>query len=107
MSSLSSLYRDLRRYQNLLSDVRHLSGIVGQAEDALDPAVSTISSCFEIDDDSADAKQIVNNRDKLNNHKIYLTGTAAPAIERKISQLEREIEELESEDDDDVRVKGD
>ena len=98
MSSLSSLYGDLRYYQKLLSDTYSLSGTVGQAIDALDPAISKIDSCFQIDEVSADLKQISNCREKLHNHKCYLSSTAIPAIERKISSIRREIEKLEEEE---------
>lgn len=100
MSSLSSLYRELRRYRNLLSDVHQLSRTVNQAAIALEPAVSKIGSCYEIDEVSADKKQISNCRDRLSNHRSYLVNTAAPSIERKIASIEREIEELESEEED-------
>ncbi len=99
MSSLSSLYRDLRRYRNLLGDVNHLANILDNAIDALEPAVSRMPSCFEIDEEQADAKQIANCRSKLVNHRSYLMGTASSSIERKISQIEDEIEELENEED--------
>lgn len=102
MSSLSSLYGDLSRYRTLLSNVNQLSRIVGNASDALTPAVSKISSCFEIDEVSADAKQISDAMDNLKNQKNYLSSKAIPAIERKISEIEREIEELESEEDDEI-----
>ena len=99
MSSLSSLYRDLRRYQDLLSDIQRFSMTISQASEALEPAVSKISSCYEIDEVRADAGKISSCRERLINHKDYIIRVAVPAIERKISQIRKEIEELEKEED--------
>ena len=99
MSSLSSLYRDLRRYQDLLSDIQRFSMTISQAAEALDPAVSKISSCYEIDEVTADGNGISSCRDRLANHKDYIIKTAVPSIERKISDIKKEIEELEAEEE--------
>lgn len=99
MSSLSSLYRDLRRYQDLLSDIQCFSMTISQAFEALEPAVSKIGSCYEIDEVTADNGEITSCRDRLANHKDYIIKTAVPSIERKISDIKREIEELEAEEE--------
>lgn len=99
MSSLSSLYRDLRRYQDLLSDIQRFSMTVSQAADALGPAVSKISSCFEIDEVTTDVGQISNFKERLTNHTNYIIKIAVPSIEGKISLIRREIEELEKEEE--------
>ncbi len=96
MSSLSSLYRDLRRYQDLMSDIQRLSMTISQAADAIDPAISKISSCYEIDEVTADVGQLSNCRERLSNHKNYIIKVAVPSIEEKISKIRKEIEELES-----------
>ena len=48
MSSLSSLYRDLRRYQDLLSDIQRFSMTISQAAEALDPAVSKLVHAMKL-----------------------------------------------------------
>lgn len=99
MSNLSSLYRDLRRYQDLISDIQRFSMTISQAAESLDLAISKISSCYEIDEVTADVGQISNCRDRLSNHKDYILKVAVPSIENKISQIKREIEELEKEEE--------
>ncbi len=98
MSNLSSLYRELRQYENLLSEVSQLSRTVGYAAESLEPAVSKIDSSFEIDEVSADNKQISLCREQLVTHKNSLSGSISSSIESKISQIRREIEELEREE---------
>lgn len=101
MSNLSSLYRLLTRYQTLLTNAQSLVGILERAVDDLGPASSKFELYYSIDSESADLKQIFKSKEKIESHKIFLSGTAIPAIRNKISQIKREIEKLESEEEED------
>lgn len=99
MASLDSLYRLLRKYRNLLNETEQMVNILVRAIDDLEPAVAKIELCYSIDDMSADLKKIADCRENIESNKDFLKKTAIPAINRKIEQIQREIEKLESEED--------
>lgn len=102
MASLSSLYRLLSKYQNLLYESQQMVNILVRAIDDLEPAATKIESCYSINEMSADIKQIANCRNKIESNKDFLKNTAIPAINRKIEQIQREIEELESAEEEEI-----
>lgn len=99
MASLDSLYRLLRKYRNLLYETEQMADILVRAIDDLEPAVTKIESCYSIDEMSADLNKIANCRENIESNKDFLKKTAIPAINRKIEQIQREIEKLESEEE--------
>lgn len=98
MASLSSLYRLLRKYRELLYETQQMVDILIYAIDDLEPAVTKIGDCYLIDDMSADLKQIDGCRKKIESNKKFLNDVAIPEIKRKIRQIQKQIEALEADE---------
>ncbi len=104
MANLSSLYRLLSRYQNLLYETQQMVTILVQASDDLTPVGAKIELYYSIDEESADLKKIANCSERIESNKDFLNRTAIPTIRRQIEQIQREIEELESQEEEEEEV---
>lgn len=98
MSSLSKLYSQLRVYRNLYDNVqnsiRYLNRVIDSSEMAL-----KISNYYLIDDVSADDYSLKNMRNSFIEKRDFLSSNVLDAINREIRAILREIEALESADD--------
>lgn len=99
MSSLSSLYRQLRQYRTFLDDVNDCINILSRTIDSVESAIK-IGEYYTIDETTADNNVIKNSHNELSNKKQFLSNTVIFAIRRKIREIEDEIARLEAEDDD-------
>lgn len=99
MSSLSSLYRQLRQYRTFLDDVNDCINVLNRTIDSAESAIK-IGEYYTIDEATADNNVIKNSRNELSDKKQFLISTILPAISRKIREIEDEIARLEAEDDD-------
>lgn len=104
MASLSSLYRELSRYNTLLGNVygmiKHVDNAISSLDNALETVTTKMDEYYAIDDSRADSEHILNCRKDLVVQNEYLNNKTVPAINNEIARIQREIEILESEDDD-------
>ncbi len=95
MPNLDYLYRLLGEYQEFKSS---LSDILANMKNSLEPlelASRDMRETFLYDDDSADDKNIINNRNKINNLIISIEQNILPAINQSINRINRQIADAE------------
>ena len=95
--SIDQLRNELSRYRVLLNEVNNAISALRRVINVIGPAES-IETIYTIDDISADNKIVNENKDKILNASAQLTNIVIPAINSKISDIERRIVALEQED---------
>lgn len=105
MSSLSSLYSQLRVYRNLYdsvqSSIRHLNRVIESSEMAL-----KIKDYYLIDDVSADNYSLRKIRNSFIEKRQFLASNVIEAINQRIRSISREIEALELEEAERLAAKS-
>jgi len=95
--SIEQLQNQLNRYRTFRNEVNNAIGALRRVIDAIGPAEG-IETLYTIDDVSADNKVVNENKDKILNASAQLSNIIIPAINSKISDIERRIVALEQED---------
>ena len=97
---IEDLREDKRDYERLLDEMKDVRGKLGNAYSALSDSVGFVPKAYAIDYKPADDGYLNNRAQEIGALYNSLDKTIIPRIEREIHDLEREIERLEEEEDD-------